>query len=1016
MASSLYKPDQSDDPSVKKVIRSKKSGAPIFIEIDQSFFKSTMSLSPKERFYSFFESTKKLTHIKNPNENLLVEEVVTDELGMTHVRARQQYKGVNIYGADLILHLGQQSEIFTGRISQIGSNLEVRASIDSKTAIDFAIKDLQHNSAWLELSSKQQELLNYESPQSELLIYTPAGGTARLSYEVNIRSNFIESWKYFIDARDGTIIYKYNNTKSDGPATANANDLQNNLQTINTFLSEGRYYMMNATEDMFNPDNGEGIIRTFEDIPNSSEFNLVNSMDNTWNNPAAVSLHVGSAKTYDYFKNTFGRNSINGKGGTITGVVNMLEEDGSGMDNAFWSAPIIYFGSGKAAFSNLAGGLDVIAHELGHGVVENTANLEYQGQSGAINETYADIFGAMVDREDWLIGEDVSQPAYFPSGTMRDMSDPHNQGMQSDHYWQPNHVSEMYIGDEDRGGVHINSGIGNHAYYLFATALSKEKAEQVFYRALANYLSTKSQFIDFRIAVIQSAKDLYGESSVEADEAAKAFDAVGIFEEEQIDYEQEYLPNDGQDYILSYDTDSQNDNTLYRSTTAGDDFYALTTTIMKGKVSVVDDGSLAVFVSDDSRIRSINTDPADPDEFIVSDQEFWDNVAISKDGNRLACISTEVDTAIYVYDFESSMWAKYQLYNPTTSHSGTDAGGVMYADAIVFDHTGEYLMYDAFNSLSTTFGESLSYWDIGFIKVWDNEGNQFGDGSIEKLYGSLPEDVSIGNPVFSNNSPNIIAFDYWDAYTDEYAILGADLLSGDLDVIYTNTRLGFPSFSTLDDEISFTAHTTDEEDVIGVIGLEANKISSMGDASALIGDAIWSVYYATGTRSLSLAPVANFSVDAKSGEAPLAVQFLDLSINNPTSWSWVFEGGSPSSSSLQNPSITYNNIGTYEVSLTATNASGSNTLSKTSYIHIGATDTDQEKIETLVSYYPNPVSGILNIDCQKEFTVRIYNMLGRKLIDANNQNQLDLASFSPGMYVLQIEIEGELVYGKIQKN
>ncbi|MCK7533329.1 MAG: hypothetical protein MZV63_21005 [Marinilabiliales bacterium] len=85
------------------------------------------------------------------------------------------------------------------------------------------------------------------------------------------------------------------------------------------------------------------------------------------------------------------------------------------------------------------------------------------------------------------------------------------------------------------------------------------------------------------------------------------------------------------------------------------------------------------------------------------------------------------------------------------------------ADVIEFDITGQYLIYDSYNELTSTTGEDIGYWDIGIINVWDNNRGDWGDGTISKLYGSLPEDISIGNPVFSKNSPWIIAFDYIDA-------------------------------------------------------------------------------------------------------------------------------------------------------------------------------------------------------------------------------------------------------------
>ena len=340
---------------------------------------------------------------------------------------------------------------------------------------------------------------------------------------------------------------------------------------------------------------------------------------------------------------------------------------------------------------------------------------------------------------------------------------------------------------------------------------------------------------------------------------------------------------------------------------------------------------------------------------------------------------------------------------------------MLFADAIEFDHSGEYLIYDAYNELTTTTGEYISYWDIGFMKVWDNQTNKFGDGSIQKLYGSLPDDVSIGNAVFSKNSPNIIAFDYWDAYSDEYAILGADLLTGNVAVITENTRLGFPSYSISDDRISFTADHSEYDDIIAIIPLAENKISAGGEAYGLIADATWPVFYATGTRSLDLAPVANFTVDMKSGDVPLTVQFIDLTINDPTAWNWSFQGGTPATSSEQNPVVTYNNGGSFQVSLTSSNSAGSNTSTKAGYIIVSGGTAINSRFEKPVRYYPNPVSDMLFIDCEKDCTVRIYNILGKKLAEADNQNRIDFSAFDPGVYLMRIEIEGEVVYGKVSK-
>jgi len=436
---------------------------------------------------------------------------------------------------------------------------------------------------------------------------------------------------------------------------------------------------------------------------------------------------------------------------------------------------------------------------------------------------------------------------------------------------------------------------------------------------------------------------------------------------------------------------------------------------MKGSVSVSDDGSGVVFVATDDKIKVISTDPNDIQEFYLSDEAFFDNVAISKDGNRLAAISTEIDTSIYIYDFISQQWSKFNLYNPTTSNSGTNAGGVLFADAIEFDHTGEYLIYDAFNELNSTSGDDISYWDIGFIKVWDNSINDFGDGTINKLYGSLPENVSVGNPTFSKNSPYIIAFDYLDSETNEYAIFGANLLTGDVDLITTNATIGYPTFSKNDDKIAFSALNMSNEEVVASIDLATNKISSVGSASIIVSDAKWPVFYADGSRSLDLKPIANFTVDIKSGEAPLSVHFIDLSINNPVSWSWSFEGGTPSTSNQQNPTIIYNSAGTYQVLLTCTNNAGNNTITKTSYISVTVNTAVNELTEELISYYPNPTEGVLHIKSDKEFELEIYSTSGQLLIKSKDIKIIDLSNLNNGLYILKLKIDNKTLTDKIIK-
>ena len=510
------------------------------------------------------------------------------------------------------------------------------------------------------------------------------------------------------------------------------------------------------------------------------------------------------------------------------------------------------YGNGNVAFKPLAGAIDVAGHEMTHGVVENTANLVYEGESGAINESMADIFGDMMDSEDWLIGEDVVNTSVYPSGALRSLSDPHNGGSSlNDPGYQPKYLNEEYTGAEDNQGVHINSGIANYAFYLFATAIGKDKAADIYYKALSEYLTKSSQFIDLRLAVIQAATDLFGSSSNEVTQAASAFDAVGINNGQGTNDNNTLPVNQGNEFVLVYNLATDDENTLYRSTIDLTTVEPLSTSTFLSRPSVTDDGSVAVFVAGDNTLHAIVTSPDyTPGEYTLQEDPIWWNAVISKDGNRLAAVTSSIDTSIYIYDFISETWGRYTLYTPTYSE-GVNSAGALYADALEFDYSGEYLVFDCFNSLKNNDGSNIEYWDVNFMRVWDNTTGDFGDGTIFKLFSSLPENVSIGNPTFSKTSPNVIAFDYLNTDPEEYYVLGSNIETGDVNTIKQNNTIGWPSFNKDDSRLAYTTINTDSDEQVDYVFLNADKISSDGNGIGMFGKAKWPVYFSTGSRITS---------------------------------------------------------------------------------------------------------------------------------------------------------------------
>jgi Zn-dependent metalloprotease len=233
--------------------------------------------------------------------------------------------------------------------------------------------------------------------------------------------------------------------------------------------------------------------------------------------PEADQVYDNLGQVFDYYSETFGRDSYDDSGGELIASINFCETPGTPMTNAYWNGTQMVFGDGYAS------SLDITAHELTHAVTEETAGLEYQCQSGALNESMSDIFASNVDDDDWEIGEDL------PGDPLRDMENPAN-----GHPPQPAHVDDFNEMPNDgnpyndHGGVHYNSGIPNHAYYLMVKAIGRDAAEAIVYRALTEELGPDSGFEDFRTASLAVAERLWGVDSPEYRGTNESFAAVGL--------------------------------------------------------------------------------------------------------------------------------------------------------------------------------------------------------------------------------------------------------------------------------------------------------------------------------------------------------------------------------------------------------------------------------------------------------------------------------------------------------
>ncbi len=266
--------------------------------------------------------------------------------------------------------------------------------------------------------------------------------------------------------------------------------------------------------------------------------------DDPVSDPAVNEAYDGSGITYDLFFDVYGRDSIDGNGLRLDSTVHYQK----GYDNAFWNGQQMVYGDGdedlpesERMFNRFTSALDVIGHELTHGVTSYEANLAYWDQPGALNESMSDVFGSLVKQyqrqqsaanADWIIGEGLFTANVNGIG-IRSMKAP---GTAYDDPVlgkdpQPAHMKDYVNTIEDNGGVHINSGIPNRAFYATAVELGGfawEKAGQIWYKTLTDKLAERSNFQDAANLTFETAGELFGAGSLEQQAVRTGWSEVGI--------------------------------------------------------------------------------------------------------------------------------------------------------------------------------------------------------------------------------------------------------------------------------------------------------------------------------------------------------------------------------------------------------------------------------------------------------------------------------------------------------
>lgn len=472
---------------------------------------------------------------------LVLKSTEKDHLGFVHYRFQQTYLGIPVNRSMYVVSTknGKIVSLSGSIITDFSNDIAAKnaAKIDAKQAITFALSHV--GAATYMWQDKNMEAILKKQLKNPSASYYPAAekcwfyrgdeidpSDLTLAYRIDVFAEEPYSRAYyFIDAATGKVIGREERIETID-VTGTANTLYSDIQTIHSEQTGANAYRLHDLS------RGNGIItlqaKGAEFTNNSANWNLALPGQN------ALDAHWGVEMTYDFYKANFDRNSIDDNGFALYSYVNK-----GGLlysSNASWNGSAMNYGK-VSGTQNGVTGIDVTGHELTHGVTQYTSGLVYQNEPGAINESMSDIMGKSVQffakpsDIDWRLSNDMN---WF----IRDMANPNA-------YQQPDTYKGAYwkTGTGDNGGVHTNSGVGNFMFYLLVTggsgtndkgfaynvqSIGLAAADQILYRSGAVYLTSNSQYIDWRNACINAATDLYGAASNHVQQVKNAWDAVGV--------------------------------------------------------------------------------------------------------------------------------------------------------------------------------------------------------------------------------------------------------------------------------------------------------------------------------------------------------------------------------------------------------------------------------------------------------------------------------------------------------
>lgn len=739
---------------------------------------------------NFLNSQRGLLGLVAPEDELHLDRFSQDSEGHSHLRFRQTYQDLPVWPSSLLVHFNPAGQLITldGAYQPTPSMPALAPAVSPEAAAQRA--KARFPAAWIATHTRP-----------ELIVFAPVEQSPRLGWKFDIEVGLSRAWRVVVDAQDGRLLHRSTRV-FDANVAGSGIDLTGTSRALNVWQQGNSYYLADTSKPMFAPGsnpvtNPKGVISVndarglpVDQLGMSDVFDITSSSPSLWNLPAGISAAFNFSQTYDYFQERHGRKSLDNQGGNILAIVRV-----GNYDNASWhgNLGLMLFGDVRPYVASL----DVVGHELSHGVTEKTAGLIYELQSGALNEAFSDIFGEMVEARtrganDWRVGSELSQP-------IRNMKNPGSLIIGGLNRPYPSKMSEFLqlpnTDDADHGGVHLNSSIINHCFYQLAeglpNAIGRLDAERIFYRTLTEYLQAQSQFVDCRMGAIAAAEAIFGKDSAQARATAIAFDTVEIFAAPTTPDPTPIPVVQGPDSTLFVYEQLFGYGLGRHETAQGDPTggVVMASGIKASRPAISGDGALALYVNDAHDLCILSTRDADSRK-CLGFEGIVHSVALSPDSKFLAFVLRDARTGdpegrITVANLEQDTNRTFTLVAPAIDGVAVDQ--VLYADAMSFSTDSQELFYDAVSRVKFSGGRSVERWSLYALDLTT--------ARTEIIVPPI-DGIDTGNPAPGRAGTRFLAFDAKVEDTGRDGVVVLDRFTGEAKVVAVVEKgYGIPSFT-----------------------------------------------------------------------------------------------------------------------------------------------------------------------------------------------------------------------------